>query len=535
MSLDVQAIAVLLVASFNLILAGIILAQDLRNRTNIIFSLLCATAAAWGFGTGFFLMTPLSQTFWFDFVARFNYFAGGSISTIFLYLALIFDAEKKPSLRTTLLLFSPTVLFFYLYFFTNVIVSGEIVSNTGIRGFTYGPFHYVFDLHTWGYFGIAFIVLVNKYRRFSGQVRHHVLLITVATYITFAVAAVVNIILPHVFLVFDYIWVGPASLIFWLSVMTYAVARHQLFNVRSIATEALISFLWLALLFRIIFAQDESEFFTNTGFFVTVLVLGVFFIRSVIKEVEQKEQIEKQDKELAIIHTNQEALLNFISHEIKGYFAKIEAAFAGIKEGDYGEIPPQMKTMAENGFKDVRVGTAMVVSILDASNLKKGAVSYKKGVFDLANTARKIVEEMRPLAEGKGLVLTLTLPPEGRLEVMGDESMIGKHVIRNIIDNAVRYTPTGSIKVEVSNADTFARIVIEDSGIGITPRDKEHLFTEGGHGTESIKVNVHSTGYGLYIAKQVVEAHGGTIHAVSEGSGKGSRFIVELPVGLGQI
>jgi signal transduction histidine kinase len=55
------------------------------------------------------------------------------------------------------------------------------------------------------------------------------------------------------------------------------------------------------------------------------------------------------------------------------------------------------------------------------------------------------------------------------------------------------------------------------------------LFTEGGHGKESIKVNVDSTGFGLYIAKQVVDSHGGKIWAESEGAGKGSRFIVELP------
>jgi signal transduction histidine kinase len=69
-----------------------------------------------------------------------------------------------------------------------------------------------------------------------------------------------------------------------------------------------------------------------------------------------------------------------------------------------------------------------------------------------------------------------------------------------------------------------------DTGVGITPEDMKRLFTEGGHGAESIKVNVHSTGYGLYIAKQIAEAHGGAIRAESEGKGKGSRFIVELPL-----
>ncbi len=73
------------------------------------------------------------------------------------------------------------------------------------------------------------------------------------------------------------------------------------------------------------------------------------------------------------------------------------------------------------------------------------------------------------------------------------------------------------------------RFSVKDNGIGITPEDMKNLFTEGGHGKESIKTNVHSTGYGLYIAKKIIEAHGGRIWAESDGQDKGARFIVELP------
>ncbi len=70
---------------------------------------------------------------------------------------------------------------------------------------------------------------------------------------------------------------------------------------------------------------------------------------------------------------------------------------------------------------------------------------------------------------------------------------------------------------------------MEDSGIGITPEDMKKLFTEGGHGKDSTKVNVESTGFGLYIVKSIIEAHKGKVWAESEGAGKGSRFIIELP------
>jgi signal transduction histidine kinase len=70
---------------------------------------------------------------------------------------------------------------------------------------------------------------------------------------------------------------------------------------------------------------------------------------------------------------------------------------------------------------------------------------------------------------------------------------------------------------------------IKDTGVGITPEDMQNLFTEGGHGKDSIKVNVESTGFGLYIVKQIVDAHKGRVWAESEGAGKGTQFYIELP------
>ena len=225
----------------------------------------------------------------------------------------------------------------------------------------------------------------------------------------------------------------------------------------------------------------------------------------------------------------QENLLHFISHEIKGYLAKSEAGFAAIVEGDYGATTPELKQMATAALAEVRKGVTTVMDILDASNLKKGTVSFAKKQFDLVKGTEAVVIELRDAASAKSLTLEFHAPEEP-LMVDGDEDKIVKHVIRNIIDNSIKYTPTGSVTVTLSKEGGVARVVVADTGVGITPEDMAHLFTEGGRGKDSIKVNVHSTGYGLYIAKQIVEAHGGTIKAESEGAGKGSRFIVELPI-----
>ena len=239
-------------------------------------------------------------------------------------------------------------------------------------------------------------------------------------------------------------------------------------------------------------------------------------------------ELARLTKELEMVNRAQENLLHFISHEIKGYLAKSEAGFAAIKEGDYGEVTPELKQMATAALAEVRKGVTTVMDILDASSLKKGAVTFNKKPFDLVKGTEAAVMELREGAEVKSLKLDFHTTLASLL-MEGDEEKLIKHVVRNIIDNSIKYTATGSVTVKLSEEGTMARIEVEDTGIGITPEDMANLFTEGGRGKDSIKVNVHSTGYGLYIAKQIVDAHGGTIKAESADEGKGTRFVVELP------
>ncbi|MBI2610419.1 HAMP domain-containing histidine kinase [Candidatus Kaiserbacteria bacterium] len=232
-------------------------------------------------------------------------------------------------------------------------------------------------------------------------------------------------------------------------------------------------------------------------------------------------------KQLELANREQESLLHFISHEVKGYLTESEAGFASIAEGDYGAIPEKLRTMSKEALANVRRGVSTVLEILDASNFKKGTVQYAKKPFDLRKAITEVVGELKPLAEEKDITINLDIE-KGEYEFVGDEDKLRRHVLRNLIDNAIRYTLGGAINIELTDGKVL-RFSVKDNGVGITPEDMKNLFTEGGHGKDSIKINVHSTGYGLFIAKQVVEAHGGKIWAESEGQGKGATFIVEFP------
>ncbi len=316
----------------------------------------------------------------------------------------------------------------------------------------------------------------------------------------------------------------------FLLVMTYVITNLELFEFRFLGTQILAYVLIITIGSQFLFLQNSTDKALTLLTLSIAIVMGMLLIQNAKREAEQRRLIEKQEQELEVINKQQENLMRFISHEVKGYLAKSAAAYAGILQGDYGAAPAPLKKMADSGLIDMRKGVDMVTDILDASNLQRGTVRYDKNPLDFRAAVEAVVHDSKPAAETKGVSLTFSVS-NGDYTIVGDEAKLRRHVIRNLIDNSIHYTPTGNINVSLSRSADAIHFSVKDTGIGITKEDMRNLFTEGGKGKESVKVNTDSTGYGLFIAKQVTEAHGGKIWADSKGKGKGSEFVVELPLG----
>jgi signal transduction histidine kinase len=339
-----------------------------------------------------------------------------------------------------------------------------------------------------------------------------------------------NLILP-LYGIFSLFYLNPVFVTAALTLIgVYNISRHNLFNARVFLAEFFTGAILALTATRIILADTNEQRVADGVLFLVLVGVGTLLVQGVLREVRHLELIEKQEKDLRIVNSQQVTLLHFISHEIKGYLTKGQNAFAGIIEGDYGSASSGVLNLSQAALREMRKGVETVMAILEASNLKKGTVSYDKRRFDMKATLQKVIDDLRDAAVQKQLHLDVAIAPTGTFEIYGDEAKIAKHVLRNLLDNAVRYTLAGQIRVGLSGNETNVTFTVQDTGVGISSEDMQKLFTEGGHGKDSLKVNVDSTGYGLYIAKQIVEAHGGRIWAESEGVGKGSRFTVEFPI-----
>ncbi|OGG73324.1 hypothetical protein A3A38_01375 [Candidatus Kaiserbacteria bacterium RIFCSPLOWO2_01_FULL_53_17] len=248
----------------------------------------------------------------------------------------------------------------------------------------------------------------------------------------------------------------------------------------------------------------------------------------VLDQIEHFARVEKENVRLQETTKDQEKLIHLVGHEVKGYLTKSSAAFASIVEGDYGAVPQPMQQMAGSALAETRKGVDTVMNILHGADASTGTLALEKKPFDLKHAALAVAQSLQASALQKGLAFDL-FAGEGEYTFAGDEAKLRDQVFRNLIENAIRYTPQGSIRMDLTKIGSTIRFEIKDTGVGITRETMQKLFTEGGKDEHSQEVNKESTGFGLSIAKQIVEAHGGKIWAESAGTGTGSKFIVELP------
>jgi signal transduction histidine kinase len=309
--------------------------------------------------------------------------------------------------------------------------------------------------------------------------------------------------------------------------IAYSIVKFKSLNGKLILAQILVVGLAVATL-SLLFVRTIENVRVIAGLtFALVCVVGFILVRNVQREIRQREHIEQLAKDLESANERQVSLIHFITHQIKGFVTKSRNIFAAIKEGDCGVVPEAAKPMIEEGFSSDTKGLVMIQDILNAANIKSGKVTFKMEPFDLKSLIEEIIASLKSAADAKGLALNVSLG--NTLTITGDRAQLS-NVFKNVIDNAIKYTPKGSVSVTLEKKDGKVVFTEQDTGVGITKEDMAKLFTEGGHGVESKKVNVESTGFGLYIAKSIVEAHKGRIWAESEGEGKGSKFIIELPL-----
>ncbi|HVS31897.1 MAG TPA: HAMP domain-containing sensor histidine kinase [Thermoanaerobaculia bacterium] len=224
---------------------------------------------------------------------------------------------------------------------------------------------------------------------------------------------------------------------------------------------------------------------------------------------------------------NKDEFIATLAHELRSPMTAIRGWVEMLKVG--GLDPAGTADALSMIESSAKVQAHIIEDLMDVSRILAGKVMIEPASIDLAPAVRTVVATFRPTADIEGIQLAAEIPADP-VVVFGDEVRL-QQVCWNLLSNAIKFTPRGgTVRLSLIREKASAVIRVQDNGRGISPQLLPRVF-ERYLQEEGLEKKAHrGLGLGLAIVKHLVEGHGGSITALSEGPGKGAEFVVSLPL-----
>ena len=466
-----------------------------------------------------------------------------SFMSIFcIYFIYVFLEKKDISLKIKwifFLLLAPVLIFAP----TNLNVGGFDISNCDafmFEGALFKFYHLAFGVLAMIW---IFFLLVKKYVTAEPDFKKQILYMGIgieAFLFSFFTVIFLAVYLTGVGILPDsrLEMYGLFGMVVFMVFMGILIVRFKTFNVGMIASQALVIALVALTASQFTFVTSATNMVLTAITLFLTTVIGFVLIRSVKNEVRQRKQIEKLATDLQKANTRLKILdkmksefVSIASHQLRSPLTAIRGYASMLLEGSYGKFGTKAKEAIERIADSSRFMALSVEDYLNVSRIEAGNMKYEIADFNLKDVADKIVDELRPTALKKGLLMVFRSDCNSGCTVHAD---IGKtrQVIMNVIDNSMKYTPEGTITV-LAHDDLKKKkmyISIKDTGVGMSKETAEEVFDKFIRAKNANEINVTGTGLGLFVAKKMILEMKGNIWAESKGEGKGSTFHIELPL-----
>lgn len=240
---------------------------------------------------------------------------------------------------------------------------------------------------------------------------------------------------------------------------------------------------------------------------------------------------------LKIVHDiSRERLINrakseFISiaaHQMRTPLSGIKWTLNMMLDGDFGPITEKQKSFLAKSYKTNEQMIILIRDLLDVARLEEGRFGFEFSETDLIGSIASSAESYEQAARNKGVDLEFIRPKSDIPKVFTDPAKISL-VISNLIDNAIKYTDKGSVKISVEIREPYIHIKVKDTGIGIPKKAKLQLFNKFFRAPNALQRQTEGSGLGLFIIRNIIKRHGGDIWFESA-EGKGTEFSFSLPL-----
>ncbi len=522
----------LVIGAFTALISGfIVVIRDPKRPENQAWFALTMCTAIWS--GGYFYMTIAGSQFQGMLGNWILHYAAIFIPLFYYLLVLtITDTVSKHKIKFTIY----TIIAFI---FTVVNLSPSFVSDVIPKvGFNYAPVPGYLYIYFFMYFVglvvdglITTLLIAIKEKDKSKRTKLiYTLIFTIAASLgggsVFA-TTFLTVIPPYPIILFS---LYPA-------ISGYAILRYQLFDVKVVTAQVFTFILWIFIFTRVLTSESLKEQALNLILLVVTIILGLLLNKSIKKEVRQREHIEalatdlqKANDRLTELDRQKSEFVSFATHQLRAPLTAMKGYASLILEGDMGTITDETREGITRIFDSTKTLTNIVDDYLNITRIELGSMKYAFETISFKALIEDAIAELKPNIDKSKLDFTFTVDmPDAAYRITADRDKL-KQVINNLIDNSIKYTPSGFVKVSLSmdRARHLFVFKLNDSGIGISAETIPLLFQKFSRAHDANKVNIKGTGLGLFVAKEIITAHHGTIHVESPGEGKGSTFIVEI-------
>ena len=221
--------------------------------------------------------------------------------------------------------------------------------------------------------------------------------------------------------------------------------------------------------------------------------------------------------------------LSIASHQLRTPVSALKGYLSMMIDGDFGPIPEKINKLLKDLFDSASRLARTINIFLNVSRIEAGRLKLEKKPMQISDLVTSVVTELSSSAQNKGLVLSYEASTTALPLVYADGDKL-REVILNLIDNAIKYTPQGSIKVQTLVKDNNLEFSSTDTGVGIDAVEAQALFRKFVRGDGAAQINTGGSGLGLFIAQKIIKEHEGNIWVESAGKGKGSIFKFTVPL-----
>ena len=540
--------------NYDLLFVGIVLAangilgftvflSNNRSITNRAFFVFVISTIPWGI-LNYFIFQPVQKdlAIW---ILRAHVFFSVLYCFFLFRLFFVFPNEKKSFPRFYYFFIVPVVIF-VAGLTLSPFVFKEIVQFSitgGIARVDNGQGIIIFGITVVSLILYSIYLVLKKLIKLNSIYKSQVKLLLAGVVVTFSLHILFNFLFPVLLDNSKFSPFGSFFIFPFIIFTSYAILRHKLFNVRVASTALLVFALSIVSFIEVTQADNLVFIIYRSAILFFILVFGIILIRSVLREVRQREQItkmaqdvrrayeiEKKAKEqLEQLDKIKDQFLMTTQHNLRTPLTSIMGYTDLLLNGDFGKQNKKTTEVIKK-FQILTGGMIkMVNDFLDMAQFQLGrsVVDLKPGV-DLVKILEDIILELGFKAESKNIHLNFQKISD-KIEVKADREKL-KAALFNIVDNSIKYTQEGSVDVVVKKQDKIT-ISVTDTGIGIAKDRLDTIFEKMfDRGEEAKKITTVGTGIGLYLSGQIIRAHNGKVWVKSDGEQKGSVFYVQLPL-----